>query len=1660
MAYGWWDALVHNGCLIAPARLQQHISDDLEPLPYWQSERLRRAYGRFLARRELGPWIEAVLLDALGHNLPNWATPTGDDWTVKLVTGENHKPRRIFYPDGNPFPLFVSDNDRVGVGKGRRDVARTIEWLRKKDIELGLITNGKQWRIVYAGETSDAWSESSSENWFAEGEVAPALQALRHLLNPISLGGPLKQAVLDTRRGQSELSAALGERVRQAVEHLIVACRKECDEVLNSGEASLADIYTAGVRMVMRIVVLMFAESRELLPLSERAYYQSYSIRHLVDLLKSEGSGYAGAQRLREEKSAFPRILSLCRLIHAGSPHARLPVPDYGGELFTPGNPSERGIERALAAIENPDSCPNNYDVQTILDLITRAPIKIRQGRGTATTQFPVDFSQIDTEYIGILYEGLLDYELRRASLEQPQVILNLGDQPILPLKRLEAMDEKSIKDLLAKMKVKKKTETEESDGGDEDEPEDEVEEEIEEAEEEEEVVADIPVQVEADLGDRASVHAAAIAWAKRAVVAAKSVNKKASDNEIEAAAQSLIAGVRAPGEYYLVRFGGTRKGSGTFYTVPALAAPTVRRTLEPLLWDAEGLPRKPNEILEVKVCDPACGSGSFPLAALRLINEALYESLIAHGWLKDEDGVIKPAFPPNPAPEWLRDALQEMPGINEPIGLIGHDERIKARLKRHVVERCLYGVDINRLAVELTRVALWVETMDRNLPFSFLDHKFKVGNALVGCWFDRLQDYPLLAWLRESGDLSHSTFVHHEPKTWTKAIAEAKKEVITEVADIVAGQRNLYTEAGNAEVVHEHGIATYRELSHNPTNPDRQREAYEGLRAETDFSRLKRALDAWCSVWFWHGEDLSTVVPAPRALANAVADQSQDAALIIDELARDHKFFHWELEFPDVFQGADPGFHAVVGNPPWEIQKPNSKEWFSNVDPLYRSYGKQPALAKQRELFGSDRGLERDWLLYNSNLKALSNWVRCAGAPFGDARAANSDDDKKAKTIPLSRSQIDNRSLHTTWESKRKQRTGHAPLPHPFVSQGSADINTYKLFLEQSLSIAKNQGRVGMIVPSGVYTDRGSVALRDRFLGQCRWEWLYGFENRNGIFNIHRSFKFCPVIVEKGGETEAIKTAFMRRELADWAEAHPKTLLVTREQVQRFSPRSRALLEVRDPRDVEILETMTANGVPLGEEGPAGWGVKYTREFDMTNDSKLFPPREKWEAQGYAPDEYGHWLQGGWKVATGNEDLSTPGLVFSRDRSRVIKVEDIEDVALPLYEGRMIGQFDFSQKGWVSGKGRSAVWRDVPWNAKVIEPQYLMGAISYTENNKSLKRTRISYMRIGSSTNSRTMTATVLNDVPSGDSVFHYEPRGATEQDIRSLVAQMNSYAYDYLMRFRVGGLNLSEFVVNESIALPRKNRLHSHFARLCRQLCQGSWWFSRDWYSQKDTIDQAPMRTWALTSTERMRLLCILDASIAFSFGLSQSQFEFILRDCDHPTDDSTAKAFTRSLDPKGFWRVDKSLDPEVRHTVLAQVAFADLQELIRAHGEERGLELFLGTGPDHGWMLPETLCLADYGLGHDDRAKKPQPVASRLGPQFFDWQLKQTPEESWVECRRHAANIRAIRSVGEDEIPESDSGTGSGTNLHFTPSSLRPKPKTGSLFEEPEAELPLGD
>jgi len=1665
-----WDRLRHGGLLLDAQRLSEVAAHKPEPLPSFYESRLRRYLSTLLDNQgDIADFSSFLLQKVCGFTESTGDWKRGNqipaEWGRVTITGETMKPRQIWEGQtGGVLPVFIDREKRVGIGRGRKAASQVLHWLRAGNEQLALLTNGRQWRLLFAGLDFDAWCEWDVDLWLEEGEFSPQVEALRTLLQPAlwesTADEPplLLQAILDSRKGQAELSQILGERVREAVEILVQGHGEVLKERCTDVEP--ADIYRAAVRAVMRMVVVLFAESRDLLPRDNALYHGSYGLTGLLEELeKIEARGKA---RLTRSWNAWPRILALFRLVYEGSHHPELPIPSYGGELFTPGGmESSDGLTRTLAVFEQAcfeQEALSDHDVYRILQRITRTRVRVRRGRSSTWMPAPVDFSDLSSEYIGILYEGLLDFELRTASAGEPVIFLAVGNHPALPLSRLEAMDDKALRNLLEKMK-------DTSTGDEEEEKEEEEEEQEEETEFDEkdtESYDDGESDEESDAEDtfedtddqRHTTRTRAETWARKAVVVGKLVRKPRGEltpekklryeEKIAKKARQIVTRVVLPGEWYLVRWGGTRKGAGTFYTRPGLAVPTVHRTLRPLAWDpptgtdgspdtdappTKWTPRKPEEILNLKVADPACGSGTFPVAALRYLTDALFASILHHDRITGE----------------LGQALEEILGFHTstsdvtslqatqlpcPPGDDAFEDRLRAVLKRYVVERCIYGVDIDPLAVELCRLSLWIETMDRSLPFSFLDHKIKYGNSLIGAWFDQFQHYPVMAWKnREAGDQNHNNGVHFEKGAQTKAIKAFVKDTLTpDIRHFLEGRTIFDTEdpQETARSVHDETLTMLHRLHEMPVQDaaERSRVYREKLVGSKEYREIKDAMDLWCSCWFWPVDDID-LAPLPSTFLGP-ADQTRAVSSV---LTQEKRFFHWELEFPDVFRTQDSGFDAVLGNPPWDIAKSNSKEFFSNIDPLYRSYGKQEALNYQTDYF-SDKSVEKRWLEYNAGFKAQSNYLKYSAYAFGDPE----DTDTSKDRFSIKRGKA-NAEFHTRWRRFRSPSRGYTDRNHPFRYQGSADINLYKLFLEQAHALLHGSGRLGLIVPSGLYSDDGTGPLRELFIEHCCWEWLFGFENREKIFDIDSRSKFNPVIIEKGGTTNEIQTAFMRRKLEDWEHGERYTAPYTRDQILRFSPHSKAILEIQSGRDLEILEKIYSNSVLLGDESPNGWGVTYSREFDMTNDSKLFPPRPKWEEQGYQPDEYSRWIKGKWQpieelwadlgvkpLPEGERRCAQPpydrlpvpradipeAYILSRNVAQYIKEQEIEDIALPLYEGRMIGLHDFCEKGWVRGKGRSAVWRDISWGQKQIEPQYLISAEDIYSSTKVELGPKTAYMRISSSTNTRTTISSYLCRYPAGDSVFFFIPNSSNYARALVLSGIFASFAFDFVLRRRLAGLNMSEFILVEAPLIKSTDTNIIQLLQLTLQLNIGSIIYAPEWIALKELVDTniSWKKHWALSKARRAELIAILNALILYGYGLDMDDASFVFSGCDNSSNDAD-----NHNNPKGFWRVDDDIGVELRQTVITNVAFRDLMKRIENNHHDHvdiTLRSFCDETSTTRWKLPDTLRLSYHDQDHGEPEKGHATTESLVENQWYRWQIDQEPEESWRECHLHARNI----------------------------------------------------
>ena len=317
----------------------------------------------------------------------------------------------------------------------------------------------------------------------------------------------------------------------------------------------------------------------------------------------------------------------------------------------------------------------------------------------------------------------------------------------------------------------------------------------------------------------------------------------------------------------------------------------------------------------------------------------------------------------------------------------------------------------------------------------------------------------------------------------------------------------------------------------------------------------------------------------------------------------------------------------------------------------------------------------------------------------------------------------------------------------------------------------------------------------------------------------------------------------------------------------------------------------------------------------------------------------------------------------------------------------------------YVGNWAAAAVARDGPCRSD-LESDYLLAIDDLRHDH--LKSCRVVFRGIARNTDQRTfVTALAPAWFPCGNSLSIVEP-SSTDISLRiELAAYLSSLSFDWCVRQHMSGTNLNWHVV-KSLGLPHPRATSHRLGCLYSNVALTGVQFPVEWLRISHIV-QRP-RPHMLSLQERLRIAASVDAVVALTMGLNVSDLRHILAECDR------SQGAISGTQTKGFWRIDKDRNPELRHTILSLIAYYDLDSKIRDAGgdREKGIEAFLAQNNGEGWMLPETVCLADYSLGHDDRAQHPQPVASRLGPRFYDWQLIQSTDESWRECHLHARNL----------------------------------------------------
>jgi hypothetical protein len=757
---------------------------------------------------------------------------------------------------------------------------RMMELLHGTGCRLGLVTNGERWMLVDAprGETTGFAS------WYASYwlEEPITLRAFRTLLCArrffgVEAGETLEEMLKESASNQQEVTDQLGYQVRKAVEVLIQSLDRADQD---HGRKLLAqvpeeELYRAALTVMMRLVFLFSAEERGLFPLDKELYTCHYAASTLREQLRQAGDQH-GEEVLERRFDAWCRLLTAFRFVHAGVEHEGLRSIAYGGELF---DPERFPFLEGRPARETPLPV-NNRTVLHLLEALQILQVKV-PGGGPAEAR-RLSFRALDIEQIGHVYEGLLDHTARRTKEPYLGLLGTRDKEPEVPLAELERLRAKGEADLLKHLKE----ETGKSESA---------------------LKKALAVTVEGlEVGRfRAACGNDEKLW-NRVRPFVGLIRRDSFDHPV----------VIPPGSVYVTE-GTDRRTSGTHYTPRSLTEPIVKYTLEPVVYagPAEGKPREewklksPRQLLALKVCDMATGSGAFLVQACRYLSERLLEA-----WEEAEQlGVGRQGTLPFEedsarGPSGRRTPVVRITPFGEPSRGELHEQLIpedaaarQTFALRLVAQRCLYGVDKNPLAVEMAKLSLWLLTMARDLPFTFLDHAIRCGDSLVGI---------------------------HDLKQLEVFNLDSDGEGYPVFLDFV--RQRL-----------QRAVKLRRQIAENPgLTIEDIRDQQETLQLVEELShRLKCAADLLVAADFFAVSEAEATnrrdgffqMRVIRGLDDTdLKDLQQEADAAIHDIPR----FHWPLEFPEVFVERG-GFDAIVGNPPFM----GGQKITGNLGEDYREY-------------------------------------------------------------------------------------------------------------------------------------------------------------------------------------------------------------------------------------------------------------------------------------------------------------------------------------------------------------------------------------------------------------------------------------------------------------------------------------------------------------------------------------------------------------------------------------------------------------------------------------------------------------------------------------------------------------------------------------------------
>jgi len=591
---------------------------------------------------------------------------------------------------------------------------------------------------------------------------------------------------------------------------------------------------------------------------------------------------------------------------------------------------------------------------------------------------------------------------------------------------------------------------------------------------------------------------------------------------------------------------GNARKTSGSYYTPDALVQELLDSALEPVIAQRiAGAADQQDALLKITICDPACGSGHFLLAAARRLANHLAR-LRAGGTPSGED---------------YRHAL------------------------RDVINHCIYGVDLNPLALELARMSLWLEAMTPDKPLGFIDHHLQCGDALLGVLDPTVLDYGL-------------------PDDAFGALSGDDKSVATSLKKRNKAERQSWQRALSVgDLFRSEHLADRTDAVERIANDDlgaiaAKQTAWQRAEAAAHDSRMARLADLFVGT-FLLPKTKSSELLVPTSLrmwAIANGETQDDQARASEDAARDvcaqNRVLHWWVAFPQIAEAG--GFAVMLGNPPWERIKLQEEEFFAARSPQIAN-----AINK------AERGRRIELLREGRLLQTLEG-------------------DQSHDLLPSSGEQ----ALHKSFLAARRSaeaasafvHSGSAKHPARYPLTGVGDVNTYALFAETFVQLMAASGRAGIIVPTGIATDDSTKAFFGDVAKSGRLASLLDLENREGVFPaVDSRQKFCLMTL---GHAEASRFVYFATNISQLADAR-REFRLTPADFALINPNTLTCPVFRSKHDAELTKKLYSNAPVLIREavtrmGSDGnpeivtpeinpWGIHFSTMFHMSNDSGMF---------------------------------------------------------------------------------------------------------------------------------------------------------------------------------------------------------------------------------------------------------------------------------------------------------------------------------------------------------------------------------------------------------------------------------------------------------------------